>query len=73
MYKIRMQINWMNEYIIMYLKRPNDVTSAQRPSSAKCFMHDIFSSLDVNGAATDASACEQAFVLFSNCNFFLQF
>lgn len=40
----------------MYLNRPNDVTKAQRPSSAKCFMHVIFSSFDVNGAATDASA-----------------
>lgn len=40
----------------MYLNRPNDVTNAQRPSNAKCLMHDIFSSLDVNGAATDASA-----------------
>lgn len=40
----------------MYLNRPNDVTKAQRPSSAKCFMQVIFSSYDVNGAATDASA-----------------
>lgn len=40
----------------MYLNRPNDVTNAQRPSSAKCFMQVIFSSFDVNGAATDASA-----------------
>lgn len=49
-------MNWMSEYIIMYLNRPNDVTKAQRPSSAKCFMQVIFSSFDVNGAATDASA-----------------
>lgn len=51
-----MQINWISEYIIMYLNRPNEVTKAQRPSSAKCFMQVIFSSFDVNGAATDASA-----------------
>lgn len=55
-YKMIMQINSISEYIIMYLNRPNDVTKAQRPSSAKCFMQVIFSSFDVNGAATDASA-----------------
>lgn len=53
---MRIPINCINEYIIMYLNKPNDVTKAQRPSSAKCLMHVIFSSLDVNGAATDASA-----------------
>lgn len=63
----------MNEYIIMYLKRPNDVTSAQRPSSAKCLMHDIFSSLDVNGAATDASAYGHVNILLFNFNFFFNF
>lgn len=56
MYKMRIPINWINEYIIMYLNKPNDVTKAQRPSSIRCLMQLIFSSLDVNGAATDASA-----------------
>lgn len=47
----------MNEYMIIYLNNPNEVTKAHRPSKAKCLMQLIFSSLDVNGAATDASAC----------------
>lgn len=46
----------MSEYIVMYLNRPNDVTRAHRPSSAKCLTQLMFCSLDVNGAATDASA-----------------
>lgn len=55
-YKMRIPMNCINEYIIMYLNKPNDVTKAQRPSRIKCLMQLIFSSLDVNGAATDASA-----------------
>lgn len=55
-YNIRIVQNCINEYIVMYLNNPNEVTNAQRPSSAKCFTHEIFWSFDVNGAATDASA-----------------
>lgn len=55
-YNIRIVQNCMSEYIVMYLNRPNDVTSAHRPSNAKCLTQLIFCSLDVNGAATDASA-----------------
>lgn len=40
----------------MYLNKPNDVTRAQRPSSAKYLTQVMFCSLDVNGAATEASA-----------------
>lgn len=57
-YNIRIVQNCINEYIVMYLNKPNDVTSAQRPSSAKYFTQVIFWSFDVNGAATDASACD---------------
>lgn len=53
-----MLMNWIKEYMIIYLNSPNDVTKAQRPSKAKCLMQLIFSSVDVNGAATDASAFE---------------
>lgn len=45
----------------MYLKRPKEVTNAQRPSSAKYFTQVIFCSFDVNGAATDASAYKNKF------------
>lgn len=55
-YNIKMVQNCINEYMVIYLNKPNDVINAQRPSSAKCFTHEIFWSLDVNGAATDASA-----------------
>lgn len=46
----------MSEYMVMYLNKPNDVTRAHRPSRAKYFTQLIFCSLDVNGAATEASA-----------------
>lgn len=55
-YKINIVQNCMREYIVMYLNKPNDVTRAQRPSSAKYLTQVMFCSLDVNGAATEASA-----------------
>jgi hypothetical protein len=42
----------------MYLKTPNDVTKAARPSRIRVGTHDMSGVFDVNGEATDASASD---------------
>ena len=49
------EINWINEYVAMYLNIPYEVTSAQRPSLITVDTQLIDASLDVNGLATLAS------------------
>lgn len=41
-YSNKMVQNWIKEYIVMYLNKPNEVTSAHRPSRIKCLTHEIF-------------------------------
>lgn len=44
----------------MYLKILKDVTSAALPSRTKRGTHEMSNTLEVNGAATDASASDRA-------------
>lgn len=44
----------------MYLKILKDVTSAALPSRTKRGTHEMSKTLEVNGAATDASASDSA-------------
>lgn len=57
-YRMRTETNWTMLYKAMYLKTPNDVTKAARPSLITVGTHSILGVREVKGEATDASASD---------------
>ena len=63
-------MNWIKLYRAMYLNIPKLVTRAHLPSCINFSTHVMFETLDVKGAATDASASDKEIPMcaaFSAC------